>query len=121
MCKVNALSVHNKDKSGRLYTLCVLKVQPGSNPQDDEEHGHTWGEAEGEHTERPCSIQSIPYFYYHWDTFTWVVITLSHTLIQFVWWLQLRRESFRLGLDEMSYGYACCCPYRPFISFRTQR
>lgn len=25
-----------------LYTLCVLKVHSGSDPQDDEEHGNAW-------------------------------------------------------------------------------
>lgn len=46
-----------KSSNGGLYTLSVLKVNPGSNPYEDEEHGHTCGE-----TKRKKKN------YHQWDT-----------------------------------------------------
>lgn len=39
----NNCACGEKSRNGGLYTLSVLKVNPGSNPYEDEEHRYTCG------------------------------------------------------------------------------
>lgn len=67
----------DRSGSGSLYTLCVLKVHPGSNPQDDEEHGYTCGKAESKSSKWSLcalniSVQINFLLYYNWDKFFYI-------------------------------------------------